>query len=140
MSTLTPLSLTLQHSIDPNTPLVLCINPLHESKQDILPTPLNTPQSSNSFSIDNKSFNDNSQEFINRLYHQKSRLTQLYDLEIQHRQSSPQLITFLDKIDQLLNKYENHKSPNLIIGNPYPNTILVFYFNFQIILQTHLSI
>jgi len=118
MTTLTPLSSShppaLQYTIDPNTSLVL----VHESKQDILPT----SQSSNLFDNNHESFDDNFQEFIHRIYHQRSRLTQLYDLEIQRRQASPQLITFLNKIDQLLNEYENHKSTNPPIGNPFDTT------------------
>jgi hypothetical protein len=119
MTTLTPLSSShppaLQYTIDPNTSLVF----VHQSKQDILPT----SQSSNLF-------DKNFQEFIHRIYHQRSRLTQLYDLEIQRRQVSPQLITFLNKIDQLLNEYENHKATNPPIGNPIqillPNSLHFF--------------
>ncbi|CAF4275799.1 unnamed protein product [Rotaria sp. Silwood2] len=121
MSTISSLSsshpIALQLSTYPNTQLVVCINPLHESKQDALPTPLITPTGSNLFDNDDKSSNDNAQEFILRLYHQRSRLTQLYDLEIERRQSTSQLITFLDRIDQLLNEYENSKSTNLTIGD-----------------------
>ncbi|CAF0809651.1 unnamed protein product [Rotaria sordida] len=121
MSTISSLSsshpIALQLSTYPNTQLVVCINPLHESKQDTLPTPLITPTSSNLFDNDDKSSNDNAQEFILRLCHQRSRLTRLYDLEIERRQSTSQLNTFLDKIDQLLNEYESHKSCNLIIGD-----------------------
>ena len=115
MSTISSLPSThpisLQLSPYPNAQLVVCINPLHESNQGILPTPLITPQNSNLFDDD-----DISQELIHRLCHQRSRLTRLYGLEIERRQSTPQLITFLNNIDQLLNEYECRESIILING------------------------
>ncbi|UJR23308.1 hypothetical protein I4U23_026323 [Adineta vaga] len=113
MTTLTSLSsrhlLTLQNSIDSSTQLVLCINPLSTYKQDSIPTPLITPQTSNLLDTNNES-----EELIQRLYKQKSRLIQLYDLEIQRQQSSSQLITFLNQIDQLLIEYESRQLINSI--------------------------
>jgi hypothetical protein len=121
MSTSHPIALQL--STYPNTQLVVCINPLHESKQDILPTPLITPQTSSLYDNDHRFSNDHSQELIHRLCHQRSRLTRLYDLEIERQQSTSQLITFLNKIDQLLNEYECQESTNIIIGN-YIETLI----------------
>jgi hypothetical protein len=102
--------ISLQLSTYPHTQLVVCINPL----QDILPSPLITP--SNSFDNETKSSNDNCQELIQRLCHQRSKLTRLYDLEIERSQSTSKLIIFLNKIDQLLNEYETHQTTSLIIG------------------------
>lgn len=135
MSTISSLStshpIALQLSTYPNTQLVVCINSLHESKQDILATPLITPQNSNIFDNDNKSSNDHSQELIHRLCHQRSRLTRLYDLEIERQQSTSQLITFLNKIDQLLNEYECHESTPLIIGNYLKRFLPNFLFSIR---------
>ncbi|CAF0970597.1 unnamed protein product [Adineta steineri] len=110
MTTITSLSLnhshTLPHSTDSNTQLVLCINSFRESKQDIL----STSQNSNLFV-------NHSQELVERLYHQRSRLIQLYDVEIERQQSTPQLILFLNQIEQLINEYENYKYKNQIIDD-----------------------
>jgi len=112
MSTVSSLSsnhsITLPHSTYSNAHPVVCINPLHESKVDVLPMPTSLIKSQ---SLD--LFN-NSQDLFHRLCHQRSRLIQLYDLEIERRQPTSQLITFLNKIDQLINEYDSHES---IIGN-----------------------
>jgi hypothetical protein len=94
------------------------INLLNESKDDILPTSLIKSHNSNLFNHDHKSFSNNSQDLFHRLCHQRLRIIQLYDLEIERRQSTSQLITFLNKIDQLINEYESQESTNLNIGNP----------------------
>lgn len=108
MSTISSLSsnhpVSLELPTYTNSQLLLCINSSQGSKQDILPTPLITPQSSTSFD------NDSSNEFIQRLYYQKSKLIKIYDSAIEHGQPTSQLINFLDKIDQLMNVYENDKS------------------------------
>ncbi|CAF1558932.1 unnamed protein product [Rotaria magnacalcarata] len=114
MSTISSLSsshlISSQPSTYPNTQLAVCVSPAEESKQDFLPTPLITPQNSNSFYGDNTTSNVNSQDFIHRLCHQKSRLMQLYDCEIARQQPTSSLLTFLDSIDQLVNEYENYRS------------------------------
>ena len=56
-------------------------------------------------------------DLSHRLCQQKSRLIRLYDLEIERRQTTPQLITFINKIEQLIDQYENQVSNNLLIGN-----------------------
>jgi len=111
-------SIALEHSTYPNTQSVICINSLNESKDDILPTSLIKSSSSNLFDHDHKSSSNNSQDLFHRLCDQRSRLIRLYDLEIERQQSTSQLITFLNKIDQLINEYECQKSTNLTMGNP----------------------
>lgn len=116
MSTISSLSsshlISSQLSTNPNNQLIVCVSPTEESKQDFLPTPLITPQNSNSFDHDDDhtASNINSQDLIRRLCLQKSRLIQLYDCEIARQQPTSSLFTFLDSIDQLVNEYENYKS------------------------------
>ena len=80
-----------------NPQLVLCIGSL--------PTPSITPQAADFFD------NNHSHELRQRLCDQKSRLIQFYDTEIDRRQSSSHLSTFLNQIDQLLNEYQGRTYP-----------------------------
>lgn len=89
-----------QHSTYPNTQSVVCINSLNENKDNTISTSI-----------------IKSEDLFHRLCDQRSRLIRLYDLEIQRQQSTVQLNIFLDKIDQIINEYENSESTNLIIGN-----------------------
>lgn len=86
MSTISPLS--TNHSLYSNTQSIVTIN-----KNDLLPT---------------------SENILHRLYEQKLRLIQVYDLEIQRQQSTVHLNTFLDKIDQIIHEYENQESSKKI--------------------------
>lgn len=107
MTTLTPASsahsLVLQHSLGSNTLLALCGARAQDYKSEIRLIPLITPQQSH--------------ELVQRLYEQKSRLIQLYDAAIERQQPSPQLLTFLSRIDQLLDEHACPESSSLIISN-----------------------
>ncbi|CAF1155334.1 unnamed protein product [Adineta ricciae] len=108
---------TLQNPINANSQLVLCINPLLTYKPDTLPTPLITPKASNFFD------NNHSHELLQRLRDQKSRLIQFYDTEIDRRQPSSHLSTFLNQIDQLLNEYQSRNTTNAITSKSYPTKL-----------------
>ena len=121
MSTLNSLSAghspTLQNPINANSQLVLCINSLLTYKPDTLPTPLITPEASNFFD------NNHSHELLQRLCDQKSRLIQFYDTEIDRRQSSSHLSTFLNQVDQLLNEYQSRNTTNTTISKSFPTKL-----------------
>ena len=121
MSTNTALSsshpIALQASTYPSTHLALYVNTLSESKRDALTASLTLSETPNLFRNTDQWSNVNIHGFVDRLRHQKSRLTQLYDTEIERRQLTSQLITFLDRIDRLISEYDSHKDTNLIISN-----------------------
>jgi hypothetical protein len=103
-------SITLQQYSSSQS--VASINRSHQTKEDTIPT---SARNSNLF--DHQSSDNNIRELLDRLSDQQLRLTRFYDVEIERRQTTPQLITFLNKIDQLINEYESQVSTNLIIGN-----------------------
>jgi len=99
-------SVASEQLIYPSIQSMQCVSPFQETNEDSLPTSLTKSENSNLLHNDHKS----SQEFLSRLCYQKSKLIRLYNTEIQRRQSTSHLITFLNKVDQLLNEYENHES------------------------------
>ena len=92
-------SSTLQNY--PNSQSIVRIKRSNQTKEETIPT-------SNLF---------DDQGFVHRLSEQRSRLIEFYDSAIERQQASSQLVTFINKIDQLINEYETQGSNDLIIGN-----------------------
>ena len=89
------------------------IHPAHLTKDETL----QISQNSHLFEPNDSSSDNNSEDIFHRLCQQKSRLLRLYDLEIDRRQTTSQLVAFISKIEQLIDEYEGQLSNNLLIGN-----------------------
>ena len=131
-------SLSSNHSIisayHPNT-----IDALHLNKEETLPISLTKSQKSNPFDHDYQTSDKHFPDIFHRLSQQKSRLIRLYDREIERRQGTSQLLTFINKIDQLIDEYDSQVSSNLSINDPTNSTkqlddvLYSTYFNGRIL-------
>ena len=70
--------------------------------------------------FDDQGSESSAQELCHRLSQQQRRLIQLYGREIERRQSTPELLSFIDQIDRLINEYESRVS---MIGNSIRKSI-----------------
>lgn len=99
------------------------IDSLHLNKEEeTLPISLTKSQNSTLFDHEYQTSDINSPDIFHRLSEQKSRLIRLYDLEIERRQGTSQLLTFINKIDQVIDEYDNQVSSNLMIDDTTNST------------------
>jgi hypothetical protein len=112
-------SITLQNY--PSSQLIVRINRSNQTIEEPIPA-------SNLF--DDQGSDSNMQDIVHRLCQQRSRLTEFYDAVIERQQTTPRLVTFINKIDQLINEYQSQGSSNLIIGNQAQNINRKFILNF----------
>ena len=77
-----------------------------EFRENILSTPIHTPLHSTSFEQDNKFSSVELDELVARLADQRSKLLHFYDREMQLCQPNTRLNSFLNRIDQLFEEFD----------------------------------